>query len=279
MHREKKEAKDVRVVVIRITEAIITDLLETKHSQDVFVPQCKDGATHYRVDPRHVLDVWTMARSWANPYCYGYEIKISRADFLGDAKWQGYLNLCNFFSFVCPPKVIGVEELPDYVGLYWTSTTGTRLYTKRAPAFRDVVIPESLFRYVLMARTRVRNEYQSVDEAEKWRLWLAEKDEEKKIGWNVSCKIRQLVEKRIDKVESENKRLRRVHSGYDEVRKICEGLNIDPSFLYNLRRQVEGAVKDAGEGALVRRLECVANDIGSLVKLLRKAGRSEDCEC
>lgn len=47
----------------------------------------------------------------------GYEIKISRADFLADKKWQEYLKYCTFFYFIAPEGIIKKEELPENVGL------------------------------------------------------------------------------------------------------------------------------------------------------------------
>ncbi len=47
----------------------------------------------------------------------GYEIKISRADFLSDKKWESYLKYCTWFYFVAPEGIIKKEELPEKVGL------------------------------------------------------------------------------------------------------------------------------------------------------------------
>ena len=64
----------------------IVDLLSTKHSKDLFIPECKDGptwgASHLR------LDAWALTRSWASPCSYGYEIKVSRSDWMQDDKVQ-----------------------------------------------------------------------------------------------------------------------------------------------------------------------------------------------
>ncbi len=46
-----------------------------------------------------------------------YEIKSSRGDFLGDAKWERYLPYCTHFSFVAPAGAIFRWELARDVGL------------------------------------------------------------------------------------------------------------------------------------------------------------------
>lgn len=49
----------------------------------------------------------------------GYEIKVSRQDFLTDKKWQEYLPYCNQFYFVVPKGLILPEELPPEIGLIY----------------------------------------------------------------------------------------------------------------------------------------------------------------
>lgn len=65
----------------------------------------------------------------------GYEIKLTRPDFLQDKKWQRYLPFCNYFSFVAPKNIIGKDELPPGIGLIevwieqkksWDDTIGYR---------------------------------------------------------------------------------------------------------------------------------------------------------
>ncbi len=46
----------------------------------------------------------------------GFEIKISRQDFLADKKWPNYLPYVNLFYFATLPGVINKGELPDEIG-------------------------------------------------------------------------------------------------------------------------------------------------------------------
>jgi len=177
-----------------ISAPTIIRLLREKHSSDVFVDECKDGPTWAGTHSR--MDAWVMPRSWTKPETTGYEIKVSRSDFLRDDKWPGYLPLCHRFYFVAPPDVIQLAEVPVEAGLMVTTKNGTRLLTKKKAPTRNVEIPESLWRYVLMCRVRVTSE-RSLDPVEVWRRWLAEKDEQKHLGWNVSRNIRRIVAERI----------------------------------------------------------------------------------
>lgn len=49
----------------------------------------------------------------------GFEIKASRADFLGDEKYHEYSEFCSSLSIVCPEGLIKKEEVPDPFGLLY----------------------------------------------------------------------------------------------------------------------------------------------------------------
>jgi len=134
----------------------ILKLLEKKHWKDVFVPGCKNGSTWF-TQGLLVLDAWVMKRSWSHPISIGYEIKISREDFYADKKWVKYLDYCNEFYFVCPNKLIEPEELPTNAGLYYVSRNYKRLYQRKKSTYRNIQIPEELYRYILMCRAKILN--------------------------------------------------------------------------------------------------------------------------
>jgi DNA repair protein MmcB-like len=245
----------------RLKAADVVRLLEERHSQDVFVSECKTGSSWGTTGcPR--LDAWAMRKSWAHPCALGYEVKVDRSDFLKDEKWRGYLGYCNEFYFVCPSKLIEADELPEGVGLLWVATTGTRLYTKRRAAFREVEIPGDLFRYVLMCRTAITREVEPLDRAEFWRRWLEEEDEKKRLGHRVSRSIRRLVEERIEKVEGENRRLGHRIEKLEGVKRALEEAGIDPENVstWNIDRRL-----DALRGETLARLREHADGIRSLV--------------
>ena len=88
----------------------ILDKLKAKHTDDVFVAECKNGPTHTASHRR--LDAWVMKKSWSPITMLGYEIKQSRSDFLQDNKWQAYLPCCHQLYFVCPK---GYWDMPGMV--------------------------------------------------------------------------------------------------------------------------------------------------------------------
>lgn len=198
-----------------ITAKDIERLLAQRHDSDIFVPQCKNGSTYY-TDGLQILDGWAMAKSWKNPKFTGYEIKVSRGDFIRDDKWRKALPLCNEFYWVAPQGVIAPEEVTAECGLIIVSKGGMRLFIKRKAPYREIETPIDLIYYILICRTHIRGERVVPSKAEQWRDWLAMKDEHKEIGYNVSRKIQELFRERVTKVESENRVLR------DEIKKFPE---------------------------------------------------------
>lgn len=49
----------------------------------------------------------------------GFEVKVSRSDFLRDEKWQLYSQFCSSLAIVCPAGLIQKEEVADPFGLLY----------------------------------------------------------------------------------------------------------------------------------------------------------------
>lgn len=224
----------------------IVNLLAKKHSADIFIDECKDGPTQYGSHFR--LDGWAMKRSWAKPLVVGYEIKVSRGDFLQDDKWPNYLGLCNQLYFVCPTGLIQPPEVPEGVGLMWVAKTGTRLYTKRKAPYREVEIPESLWRYILMCRCVITRENAIESPRNYWEQWLADKKLDWSFGRHVSKAISKRVRDEIEDTKSENERLKGRMSRYDDVIRFLESIGVDPTSRYAvITVDVEKRLKAANE--------------------------------
>ena len=173
-----------------------------------------------------------MKRSWSNSCIDGYEIKVSRSDFLKDEKWQGYLGLCNRFWFVCPAKLIAAEELPQEVGLIWVASTGNSLFTKRKAIRRQVDIPDSLWRYIVMCRTKIAFTYPSSpeDNLPYFQKWLAEKKEGRWVG----SRVAKALQKRVEAAEEKSGKLTGLMKQYDDIRSLITQLNLNPDNPWDL---------------------------------------------
>lgn len=212
-----------------MTARTILDLLATRHSKDLFIPECKDGPTQTASHLR--LDAWAMRRSWAHPTTYGYEIKVSRGDWLHDEKWTAYLPLCRQFYLACAPGVIDKAEVPPGVGLLEASAKGNRLWMRRRAVERDVPLDEALVRYILMCRVEVQQPH-AANSLGYWRDWMTRRREGKAVGMYVAQALREEWEKATAEVRAENSRLSNENASLENIREIAErwGLPIDGSW-------------------------------------------------
>lgn len=207
----------------------IIALLEARHHKDVFIPECKDGPTVGSSHSR--LDGWAMRRSWVNPCFWGYEVKVSRSDFLGDNKWQNYLSTCNQFYFVAPRGLIDRREIPEQAGLLEVASTGSMLRTIRKAPHRELSDPPvDVMIYALMrARSFDLSVYRGVQDVGYWRKWLSEKEEDRYIGRQCSKAMAQKYEREVESVRAENNRLRAELERLQDVRQAVHeaGLSFD----------------------------------------------------
>ena len=132
--------------------------LESRHHNDIFVSECKTGSTWFPGETMYAnqhmrcFDAWTMRRSYKNQRYIGYEIKVSRGDFLRDRKISEYLPFCNQLYIACPAGMLTRDEMPAEVGLIWVYQQSYYARTiKRAP-IRGIEIPIGIFQYILFSR-------------------------------------------------------------------------------------------------------------------------------
>jgi len=213
----------------KYTASHILSALRQKHIEDVFVPECKDGSTQARSTHKK-MDAWVMPRSWSKPHITGYEIKVTRGDFLGDRKWQGYLEMCNTLYFAAAPGIIHPNELPAEVGLMeavgWG--TGMRLITRKKAVCRtDQKIPESVFRYVLMCRATIGVD-REMGARERAQQFLDEKEEDKALGLAVSRKTREMMRK----LNRESQETRALCESYGSIIAYLQSAGIDHTSPY-----------------------------------------------
>jgi len=214
---------------LKMSSQQIVDILASQHTKDVFITECKDGPTWSGSHAR--MDIWTMTRSWSRLLFTGYEIKISRSDFLSDNKWHSYLPLCNQLYFACPKGMILPSEMPKGVGLKYC--TQGRATTVVKAEHREVVPPMELFCYILMCRTRIVDprHYEEPTKAERlqrYKNWLAEKEEARELGHIVS---HQLASK-INSIKYQNEQFQKRIEFIERAEKVLADMDIRRSSFY-----------------------------------------------
>lgn len=225
----------------------ILKLLEKRHLDDFFLKEVKNGPS---IDGYLRLDAWAMKKSWSHPKSIGYEIKVSRQDFLNDNKWHGYLNYCNEFYFVCLDGTIDKSELPTEVGLITISSNGSKLFTKKKAVYRNIVIPENFYKYILMCRVyplSTWNNYLLDDNTKEgkiryWKKWIETKEEDRQLGHLISKQLKQKYENDVNKVIKENSKLKEKIKEYDDIKNFLVQEGFDLNQKYGLYYEIKGVV-------------------------------------
>jgi len=84
------------------------------------------------------IDAIAIKPAYSKIQIWGYEIKVSRQDFVQDEKWHQYLEMCNNLYFVCPHGVIKKDEVPADAGLIYVHKNGTGMRTVKKAPYRTV---------------------------------------------------------------------------------------------------------------------------------------------
>lgn len=246
----------------KLTATKIKNLLIDKHKNDIIVTECKMGSAGSRI-----LDAWVLKKTWSPRTSIGYEVKVSRSDFLQDDKWRKYMDTCHEFYFVCPWGLIDKTELPEKVGLMWSSKNGTRLYTRRKAVRRKEEPEQDLLYYILMNRVKITSSnfgYNYNNNKKKyWQQWLKNRELDREFGRMVSEKIGETVRKEIDRVDRENRQLRQENESLQRVKEKLDELKELGITTYDLKK-----VLNEGIGGLLE------NSVGQLRNNLNSLKRS-----
>ena len=256
-----------------MTARQLITLIASRHTNDLFVPECKDGATifgsHFR------LDAWAMKRSWVKPVSTGYEVKVSRSDFLRDNKIPAYIDLCNELYLVAPSGVVNPEELPEGCGLLVPASTGSRLFIKRKAAYREIEEPALLYKYILMSRAIIDSKQrwiESKSRREYWLEWAERRQFNRDFGNNLRGVLRRVVDRQITEVAKENDQLRGENNRLSDVRVMLERLGIDTdgwTTTYRVERRLED-IRRAIPEKLDRKLRSVETEAARLSESIKE---------
>ena len=261
-----------------ITVGMIEKLLLNRHSQDICIPQCKSGAT-WSAKKMKQFDMWVMKKSYTQPMTWIYEIKVARSDFLQDDKWQTYLPYCSDFYFVAPSGIIDPNEVPEQAGLLLSSKNATCLYCKKKAPHRDIKIPEDLFKYILMSRTKIvdstyTNKNNGNDNRKRyWQNWLAEKKENQELGYNVSKKIRQLYDKNVEFVKREQNKLEIRIEKLENAKRVLEELGFDSDNLgWSYETKIRERIAEINDGLpekdIIKHLENAVSGLQQTINII-----------
>lgn len=136
-----------------VTAFEIKRALAEKHYKDFFITECKSGPAQIAAaGTLKILDGLAIKKSWTAPCFTGYEIKVSRSDFLRDAKFYTYEEICNCLYIVCPKGMIDRTELPESIGLMYYDPEKKTITTRKRAIYRKIEYTPELLLYIIFSR-------------------------------------------------------------------------------------------------------------------------------
>lgn len=246
--------------------------IEQKYADQIVVGECKDGPTQTRSHRR--LDAWVLLKTWSPITTLGFEIKVSRSDFLNDKKLVDYLPLCHYLYVVAPKGMISAEELPSSVGLMESVGDHQRLIIRHKAVWRDIELPGELLIYVLMCRVKIKKESEDPTyRVDQLRQWVARKDDGRSLSWAVNQKIRDRFtdqERRLAQIETKLQRLESVKNKMIELGLDPESPNVVWDAAQKLR-EIAGVVDPLLIGRL-EQTESSLREVRERLKMLKHQG-------
>ena len=210
----------------KVTSTEIKIALSHKHIKDFFLTECKSGSTWFTVPgDMKILDALAVRKSWANPCFTGYEIKVSRGDFLRDSKFYRYEEICNSLYLVCPKGMIDRTELPESVGLMYYDPDKKTLTTRKKAIYREITYSPDLLLYIIYSRLD-SDRYPFFDSKRKYfEEYVAQKKNSKNLAYHVSTRLVQENAELIKQVEALG-HFREEYEKHRAIMKVLEKYNI-----------------------------------------------------
>ena len=222
MGRESSCMAAGRRVMEKITSKDIKLALSRKHgNREFFITECKNGPTGVARGQLLLFDAIAIYKSWSRPQIRGYEIKVSRSDFLRDAKYAQYIPYCHEFYFVTPTGLVQRQEVEENIGLIWYNPKTGALTTKKKAVYRDIEVNADMLLYIIMNRLDSDRQPFYSEKTEYWEDWLKNKISNRQLGYRVKSKLLE----QLRELEDENKRYINYKDALQELRDIREVLH------------------------------------------------------
>jgi len=221
-----------------------------------------------------ILDGWALLPTWSPLTTIGYEIKVSRSDWLQDQKYEDYRTGCHLFYVVAPKGIVQKAELPNGVGLIEPigKGDGERL-VMRVKGVRQQPDPSvlvHLMAHVLMWRKDDREKGAQTREqrAAFWQKWVEEKQQFHAIGRSVKGRMRTILRDALDDRARADARAKELEG----VQAILDELGVKPNFnIWSTRRQIESALNGVAK-------ETIMDLTGTIERLVSLRGRLQTFE-
>jgi len=198
--------------VIQVSAFDVKKALANKHQKDFFLTEVKSGSAWNGTDNR-ILDAVAMKKSYAKPLITGYEVKVTRSDFLQDNKFYTYLPLCHELYIVTPSKLVQREELPVEIGLIWYDPETKTLKTKKKPPPRNIEISVDMLQYIIYSRLDSDRIPFHSSKAEHLKAWIAGQEDNIALG----IAVRNKMTAELSRLESELQTVERIKQRMEDT--------------------------------------------------------------
>lgn len=237
-----------------MTAAEVKSKLALRHSRDIYFTEVKTGAS-YGNNSLGIIDAVAMPKSWTNFMITGYEVKVSRGDFLQDNKWTKYLDYCNELYFAVPNNLVAIEEVPESCGLIYVGKS-TRKVKKAQYREIDINNASNMIFYLLMNYADGKSIPFYSSKKEYFERWL----DNKISNQDLSYKIRNKITQELAKAETLSEKIK---NGYEKYKKIEELFRKHNNSVWRMEQQIEIMLteKNTFSDGEVRNMKQKLNDV------------------
>lgn len=173
-----------------VTSYEIKEALARKHGdREFFMTEVKNGPSGVQPGALLQFDGVAIYKSWTRPCIRGYEVKVSRSDFLRDAKYPCYLPYFHEFYFVTPKGMVKREEVEENIGLIWYDPETGNLTTKKKAVWRDIELDAAFLLYIIMYRVDSDRAPFTLHKEEAFSAWLKGKESNRQLAYTVKSKL------------------------------------------------------------------------------------------
>lgn len=254
--------------------------LARRHSKDLWLTEVKTGPTwNARVGQLHRIDGLAVRRSWSSPCITGYEVKVSRQDWVRDEKWHAALPDCHVFYIGCPHGLIAAEEVPAEVGLIWVDQGGRRASVRRKAVHREIELSPLLLYHLVISRLESDHHPFFSDTREALEAWVQDKARRVALADSVRTRLAEAVgaaETRAREAERTAERLEEDAARWRRTVEILRAAGHEIPWSWRWEEVVQRAVLGSAPEGLERRLRDAADTIRAVADALGPGGRAPE---
>lgn len=253
----------------KVTSYQIKEALARKHEdREFFITECKNGPTGVAPGRLLLFDGLAIYKSWTNPKIVGYEIKVSRSDFLSDTKYTQYMPYCHELYFVTPKGMVQRQEVDESLGLMWYNPETQVITTKRKAIYRKIEINANMLLYIIMNRLDSDRHPFHSSKTEYWKDWLENKISNRELGHHVESKLLEQNNELKEEIQRYRHFKERLNE-YQEIIKVLENHGIQRW------RNVPEALDAALTHSYPPELDTVSNKLHGVIEEIDKLKMKE----